>query len=80
MVVSRESPKIPKILNHESYVTNQPKNVREREESVPEIIKLLINDKDGNIREEHHTIENIQQEEDSMEYDEEEMECEGQYC
>lgn len=79
MVVSRESPKIPKILNHNNYATNQPKNVREREESVPEIIKLLINDKDGNIREEHHTIENIQQEENSMEYDEEEMECDGQY-
>lgn len=75
MIVSKESPKFPKILNHDQF-SKHLEDVKETREDGPEIIKLLINNKEVNIQEED---QNIEQDENSMEFDEEEMECGGLY-
>lgn len=78
MQVPKGSPKIPRILNHDQF-SKQTKSPRERkgEESSREVIKLLINDKEESMKEENEIIEDIPQEENSIEYDEDEMECGG---
>lgn len=78
MQVPKGSPEIPRILNHDQFSkqTKSPKE-RKKEASTPEVIKLLINDKEESMKEESEILEDISQEENSMEYDEDEMECGG---
>lgn len=73
MQVPKDIPKLPKVLNHEQPA-KKAKTLKERSDQGAEIIKLMINNDEINMEKE---LPDIELEESSMEYDDEEIEDGG---